>query len=58
MSEKRHNQIAYLDLEEKLAELKDIMKWIRESRINCAITFSTPIYKSLIKAFWESASVV
>ncbi|KAJ0512650.1 hypothetical protein HanHA300_Chr10g0348571 [Helianthus annuus] len=58
MSEKRHNQVTYLDPEEKLAELKDITKWIRESRINYAVTFSTPVYKSLIKAFWESASVV
>ncbi|KAJ0592367.1 hypothetical protein HanHA300_Chr03g0084321 [Helianthus annuus] len=58
MSEKRHNQIAYLDPEEKLAELKDITKWIRESRINYAVTFSTPVYKSLIKAFWDSANVV
>ncbi|KAM0005567.1 hypothetical protein Hdeb2414_s0208g00832761 [Helianthus debilis subsp. tardiflorus] len=58
MFEKRHNQIAFLDPEEKIAELKYITKWIRESRINHAITFSTPVYKSLIKAFWDSASVV
>ncbi|KAM0030900.1 hypothetical protein Hdeb2414_s0017g00502441 [Helianthus debilis subsp. tardiflorus] len=57
MSEKRHNQIAYLDPEEKLAELKDITRWIRESRINYAVTYSTPVYKSLIKAFWNSANV-
>ncbi|MFS7934544.1 hypothetical protein Hanom_Chr05g00392791 [Helianthus anomalus] len=41
MSEKRHNQIAYLDVEGKLAELKDITIWIRDSRINYAVTFST-----------------
>ncbi|KAJ0614217.1 hypothetical protein HanIR_Chr02g0059941 [Helianthus annuus] len=58
MSEKRHNQIAYLDPDEKLAELKDITKWIRESRINYAVTFATPVYKSLVKAFWDSANVV
>ena len=58
MSEKRHNQIAYLDPEDKLAELKDITKWIRESRINYAVTFATPVYKSLIKAFWDSANIV
>ncbi|MFS7965735.1 hypothetical protein Hanom_Chr09g00765671 [Helianthus anomalus] len=58
MSEKRHNPIAFLDPEEKIAELKDITKWIRQSRINHAVTFSTPAYKSLIKAFWDSASVV
>ncbi|KAJ0781526.1 hypothetical protein HanPI659440_Chr06g0250251 [Helianthus annuus] len=57
MSEKRHNQVAYLDPEEKLAELKDITKWIRESRINYAVTFSTPVYKSLVKAFSNTASV-
>ncbi|KAF5804219.1 hypothetical protein HanXRQr2_Chr05g0194591 [Helianthus annuus] len=58
MSEKRHNQIAFLDPEEKISELKEITRWIRESRINRAVTFSTPVYKSLIKAFWNTASVV
>ncbi|KAF5788426.1 hypothetical protein HanXRQr2_Chr10g0463861 [Helianthus annuus] len=58
MSEKRHNMIAYLDPEEKFTELEEITQWIRESRINKAVTFSTPVYKSLIKAFWNSASVV
>ncbi|KAJ0923622.1 hypothetical protein HanPSC8_Chr05g0218241 [Helianthus annuus] len=58
MSEKRHNQIAYLDLEGKITELKEITRWIRESRINKAVTFSTPVYKSLVKAFWNYASVV
>ncbi|KAJ0879561.1 hypothetical protein HanRHA438_Chr10g0452941 [Helianthus annuus] len=58
MSEKRHNMIAYLDPEGNFTELKEIMQWIRESRINKAVTFSTPVYKSLIKAFWNSASVV
>ncbi|KAJ0475294.1 hypothetical protein HanRHA438_Chr13g0577211 [Helianthus annuus] len=58
MSEKRHNQVAYMDPDDKLTEFKDITKWIRESRINYTITFSTPVYKSLIKAFWDSASVV
>ncbi|MFS7988861.1 hypothetical protein Hanom_Chr11g01039861 [Helianthus anomalus] len=58
MSERRHNQIAFLDPEEKIAELKEITRWIKESRINNAVTFSTPVYKSLIKAFWNSASVV
>ncbi|MFS7916627.1 hypothetical protein Hanom_Chr03g00179471 [Helianthus anomalus] len=33
-------------------------QWIRESRINKVVTFSTPVYKSLIKAFWNSASIV
>ncbi|KAJ0765535.1 hypothetical protein HanPI659440_Chr08g0304581 [Helianthus annuus] len=58
MSEKRHNQIAFRDPEEKITELKEITHWIRESRINNAVTFSTPVYKSLVKAFWNSASVV
>ncbi|KAF5821817.1 hypothetical protein HanRHA438_Chr01g0019831 [Helianthus annuus] len=58
MCEKRHNQISFLDPEEKITELKDITQWIRESRINKAVTFSTTVYKSLIKAFWNSASVV
>ncbi|MFS8026667.1 hypothetical protein Hanom_Chr16g01489431 [Helianthus anomalus] len=58
MSEKRHNQIAFLDPDRKIAELKEITQWIRESRINKAVTFSTPAYKSLVKAFWDSASVV
>ncbi|MFS8021886.1 hypothetical protein Hanom_Chr16g01432751 [Helianthus anomalus] len=44
MSEKRHNQIAFLDPQEKITELKEITRWIRESRIN--------------SSFWSSASVV
>ncbi|MFS7928294.1 hypothetical protein Hanom_Chr04g00319081 [Helianthus anomalus] len=51
MSEKRHNQIAFRDPEEKISEFKEITRWIRESRINKDVTFSTPVYKSLIKAF-------
>ncbi|KAJ0718515.1 hypothetical protein HanLR1_Chr08g0271451 [Helianthus annuus] len=58
MFEKRHNMIAYLDPEGKITESKEITQWIRESQINKAVTFSTPVYKSLIKAFWNSASVV
>ncbi|KAF5818812.1 hypothetical protein HanXRQr2_Chr02g0070371 [Helianthus annuus] len=58
LSEKRHNQIAFLDPEEKIAELKEITRWIRESRIHKAVTFSTPVYKTLIKEFWNSASIV
>ncbi|KAJ0671200.1 hypothetical protein HanOQP8_Chr13g0482971 [Helianthus annuus] len=58
MSERRHNMIANLDLEGKITELKEITQWIRESRINKAVTFSTPVYKSLVKAFWISTSVV
>ncbi|KAM0066840.1 hypothetical protein Hdeb2414_s0002g00053871 [Helianthus debilis subsp. tardiflorus] len=58
MSEKRHNMIGYLDPEGKISELKEITQWIRESRINKPVTFSTPVYKSLVKAFWNSVSVV
>ncbi|KAJ0464092.1 hypothetical protein HanHA300_Chr14g0523101 [Helianthus annuus] len=58
MSEPRHNMIAYLDPEDKLIEYKGITKWLRESRINHAITHQTTVYKSLIKAFWDSAEVV
>ncbi|KAJ0454677.1 hypothetical protein HanRHA438_Chr15g0695961 [Helianthus annuus] len=57
MSEKRHNMIAYLDPDGNFSELKKITQWIRESRINKAVTFSTPVYKLLIKDFWNSASV-
>ncbi|MFS7939721.1 hypothetical protein Hanom_Chr05g00455241 [Helianthus anomalus] len=57
MSEKRHNMVAYLDPEGKITELK-ITKWIRESRINKALTFSTPVYKSLIKDFKNSTSFI
>ncbi|KAJ0610756.1 hypothetical protein HanRHA438_Chr01g0009201 [Helianthus annuus] len=34
------------------------MQWIRESQINKAVTFSTLVYKLLVKAFWNSANVV
>ncbi|KAM0038281.1 hypothetical protein Hdeb2414_s0013g00413061 [Helianthus debilis subsp. tardiflorus] len=57
MSEKHHNQISFLDTE-KIAEFKEITRWIRESWINRVVTFSTPVYKSLIKALWDTASVV
>ncbi|MFS7894129.1 hypothetical protein Hanom_Chr00s001348g01680751 [Helianthus anomalus] len=58
MSEPRHNMIAYLDTEGKLDEYKEITQWLRESQINIAVTFSTPVYKSLIKAFWETAKII
>ncbi|KAL9997642.1 hypothetical protein Hdeb2414_s0002g00073381 [Helianthus debilis subsp. tardiflorus] len=58
MSEPHHNMIAYLDTEDKIIEYKGIMKWLRESRINYAFTHQTTVYKSLIKAFWDSAEVV
>ncbi|MFS8032417.1 hypothetical protein Hanom_Chr17g01557551 [Helianthus anomalus] len=29
-----------------------------QSRINKVVTFSTPVYKPLVKAFWNSASIV
>ncbi|KAM0046860.1 hypothetical protein Hdeb2414_s0009g00321541 [Helianthus debilis subsp. tardiflorus] len=58
MSEKRHNMVAYLDPDGKFTELKEITQWIRESRMNKAVTFSTPVYKSLIKEFWNSASII
>ncbi|KAJ0843966.1 hypothetical protein HanRHA438_Chr15g0697171 [Helianthus annuus] len=58
MSERRHNMVAYLDPEVKITELKEITEWLTESRINKAITFSTPVYKSLIKEFWNSASII
>ncbi|KAF5812102.1 hypothetical protein HanXRQr2_Chr04g0188861 [Helianthus annuus] len=58
MSESRHNMIAYLDPEDKLIEYKGIMKWLRESRINHAITHQTTVYKSLIKSFWDLAEVI
>ncbi|KAJ0435463.1 hypothetical protein HanIR_Chr17g0893581 [Helianthus annuus] len=58
MSKKRHNQIAFLDPKENISEFIEITRWIRESRINKVVTFSTPVYKSLIKAFWDTASIV
>ncbi|KAJ0714578.1 hypothetical protein HanPI659440_Chr13g0491041 [Helianthus annuus] len=58
MSEPRHNMISYLDPEGKIAEFKEITQWLRGSRINKAITFSTPVYKSLIKDFWNSANII
>ncbi|KAM0052380.1 hypothetical protein Hdeb2414_s0007g00247571 [Helianthus debilis subsp. tardiflorus] len=58
MSKPRHNMVAYLDPEGKITELEEITLWLRESRINKAITFSTQVYKSLIREFWNSASVI
>ncbi|KAJ0539294.1 hypothetical protein HanHA300_Chr08g0284681 [Helianthus annuus] len=58
MLEPRHIMVAYLDQQEKLDEFKEITRWLRESRIKEAITHQTPVYKSLIKEFWDSASVV
>ncbi|KAJ0604130.1 hypothetical protein HanRHA438_Chr02g0057841 [Helianthus annuus] len=58
MSEPRHNMIAYLDPEGKLDEYKKITQWLRELRINKDVTFSTPVYKSLIKELWNSANVI
>ncbi|MFS7920527.1 hypothetical protein Hanom_Chr03g00225911 [Helianthus anomalus] len=58
MSEPRHNMVAYLDPQGKITELKEITLWLREYRINKANTFSTPVYKSLIKEFWNSANLI
>ncbi|MFS7920524.1 hypothetical protein Hanom_Chr03g00225881 [Helianthus anomalus] len=58
MSEPRHNMVAYLDPQGKITELKEITLWLREYRINKANTFSTPMYKSLIKEFWNSANLI
>ncbi|MFS7974843.1 hypothetical protein Hanom_Chr10g00873541 [Helianthus anomalus] len=58
MSEHCHNMVAYFDPQEKIIEFKEIMRWLRESKINEAITHQTPAYKTLIKEFWDSASVV
>ncbi|KAJ0749665.1 hypothetical protein HanLR1_Chr05g0172661 [Helianthus annuus] len=58
MFEPRHNMVAYLDPQEKIVEFKEITRWLRESRINEAITHQTPVYKTLIKEFWDSASVM
>ncbi|MFS7955552.1 hypothetical protein Hanom_Chr07g00644001 [Helianthus anomalus] len=58
MSEPRHNMVAFLDPEGKVDGYKEIMQWLKESRVNKAVTFSTPVYKSLIKAFWETAKII
>ncbi|KAJ0796974.1 hypothetical protein HanPI659440_Chr04g0168531 [Helianthus annuus] len=58
MSEQRHNMITDIDLESKIAEFKEITQWLREYRINKAITHSTSVYMSLIKAFWDMAKVI
>ncbi|MFS7952105.1 hypothetical protein Hanom_Chr07g00603021 [Helianthus anomalus] len=49
---------AYLDADGKLPEFNEITKFLRESRIKDAITHQTPVYKTLIKAFWDSANVI
>ncbi|KAJ0604145.1 hypothetical protein HanHA300_Chr02g0046331 [Helianthus annuus] len=58
MSEPRHNMVAFLDPEGKLDDCKKITQWLRESRIHKGVTFSTLVYKSLIKAFWETAKII
>ncbi|KAJ0616130.1 hypothetical protein HanOQP8_Chr02g0075781 [Helianthus annuus] len=58
MSEPRHDMVAFLDPEGKLDGYKEITQWLRESRINKAITFSTPVYMSLVKEFWNSVNVI
>ncbi|MFS7990909.1 hypothetical protein Hanom_Chr11g01064521 [Helianthus anomalus] len=57
MSEPRHNMVAYLDPQDKLTEFNEITRFLHESRIN-AITHQTPVYKKLIKAFWDLANVI
>ncbi|KAJ0807574.1 hypothetical protein HanOQP8_Chr00c018g0685641 [Helianthus annuus] len=58
MSEPRHNMVVYLDPEGKVAKFKEITRWLRESSINEAITHQTPVYKTLVKELWDSASVI
>ncbi|KAM0064373.1 hypothetical protein Hdeb2414_s0003g00102241 [Helianthus debilis subsp. tardiflorus] len=57
-SEPRHNMVAYLDPEGKITEFNEITRWLRESRINEEITHQTPVYKTLVKEFWDSANVI
>ncbi|KAJ0611594.1 hypothetical protein HanHA300_Chr01g0017531 [Helianthus annuus] len=57
MSEPRHNMVAHLDPEGKFDDFKEITQWLRESQINKAVTFSTPVYKTLIKEFWDTAQI-
>ncbi|MFS7999958.1 hypothetical protein Hanom_Chr12g01172751 [Helianthus anomalus] len=58
MSEPRHNMVAYIDPEGKLDAYNEITQWLRESRINKAITFAMPVYKSLIKELLNPANVI
>ncbi|MFS8021619.1 hypothetical protein Hanom_Chr16g01429551 [Helianthus anomalus] len=58
MSEPRQNMVAFLDPDRKLEDYKEITQWLQESRINKAITFSTPVYKSLFKEFWNSTHII
>ncbi|MFS7921015.1 hypothetical protein Hanom_Chr03g00231651 [Helianthus anomalus] len=57
-SEPRHNMVAYLDPEGKISEFNEITRWLRESRINEAITHQTLVYKTLVKEFWDLAKVI
>ncbi|KAJ0704588.1 hypothetical protein HanPI659440_Chr14g0564331 [Helianthus annuus] len=50
--------IAHLDPEGKFVDFKEITQWIRESRINKAVTFSMLVYKTLVKAFWDTAQLI
>ncbi|KAM0063369.1 hypothetical protein Hdeb2414_s0003g00090111 [Helianthus debilis subsp. tardiflorus] len=58
MSEPPYNMVAYLDPKGKVTKFKEITRWLRESRINEAITHQTPVYKTLVKEFWDSANVI
>ncbi|MFS7921012.1 hypothetical protein Hanom_Chr03g00231621 [Helianthus anomalus] len=58
MSEPRHNMVTYLDPEGKISEFNEITRWLRESRLNEAITHQTLVYKTLVKEFWDSAKVI
>ncbi|KAM0043844.1 hypothetical protein Hdeb2414_s0010g00346151 [Helianthus debilis subsp. tardiflorus] len=57
MSIPQHNMGAYLDFEDKLAKFNEITKFLRESRINEEPTHKMPMYKTLIKAFWDLVNV-
>ncbi|MFS7986484.1 hypothetical protein Hanom_Chr11g01010861 [Helianthus anomalus] len=58
MSEPHHSMVAYLDPEGKVPEFNEITRWLRESRINEAITHQTLVYKTLVKEFWDSENVI
>ncbi|MFS7910860.1 hypothetical protein Hanom_Chr02g00111161 [Helianthus anomalus] len=58
MFEPRRNMVAYLDPEGKVPEFNEITRWLWESRINKVITHQTPIYKTLVKEFWDSTNVI
>ncbi|GKD56595.1 hypothetical protein Tco_1289982 [Tanacetum coccineum] len=52
----KHNQVGFLRKPDESAEFAEIVDFLRGSNLKYALTSNPPIYDSLIKQFWQTAT--